>query len=504
MQHCETNNLTEDQTSYRQILKATSLFGGVQVFQILISIVRSKFIAVLLGPEGMGIAGLLTSTTSLISGITNFGLGTSAVRNVAEANGKGNTLRVSIVVTVLRRLVWITGSLGMLVTVVLAPWLSEITFGNRNYTIAFTWISAALLFNQLSTGQMVLLQGMQKLKDLARASLYGSILGLLISVPLYYLFGIDGIVPTIILSSITSLALSWYFSQKIKLQPVKVRKVRTIAEGKGMITMGFMISLSGLITLGVSYIVRIFISHTGGVDQVGLYNAGFAIINTYVGMIFTAMSTDYYPRLSAVAQSNEQCRQVINQQAEVALLILSPLIMAFLVFIKWVVILFYSTKFIAVNDMILWAAMGMFFKAASWSIAFIFLAKGASRLFFWNEFITNIYLLTINLIGYRYWGLAGMGLSYLITYLIYFVQVFLIARNKYQYSFTGGFYKIFVLQFIFALLCLLVVKLMHAPFRYISGSFLIAVSVMFSWREMDKRIDLKAIGTSLKNRFKSF
>ena len=90
MQHCETNNLTEGPNSYRHILKATTLFGGVQVFQVLISIIRSKFIAVLLGPEGMGIAGLLTSTTSLISGITNFGLGTSAIRNVAEANGSGN------------------------------------------------------------------------------------------------------------------------------------------------------------------------------------------------------------------------------------------------------------------------------------------------------------------------------------------------------------------------------------------------------------------------------
>jgi O-antigen/teichoic acid export membrane protein len=158
-----------------------------------------------------------------------------------------------------------------------------------------------------------------------------------------------------------------------------------------MLQMGFMISLSGLLAVGASYIVRIFISRTGGVEQVGLYNAGFAIINTYVGLVFTAMATDYYPRLSAVAHDNRLCKQTINQQAEIAILILAPILVVFLTFINWVVILLYSRQFIAVNGMIYWAALGMFFKAASWSIAFIFLAKGSSKLFFWNELIANIY-----------------------------------------------------------------------------------------------------------------
>ncbi|NSW94260.1 MAG: oligosaccharide flippase family protein, partial [Bacteroidales bacterium] len=122
--------MTEDQKSYRQIFKATTLFGGVQVFNIIIGIIRSKFIAVLLGPEGMGISGLLTSTTGFISGLTGFGLGTSAVKNISEANATGNRERISVVVTVFRRLVWITGLLGMVVTIILSPWLSKITFGN--------------------------------------------------------------------------------------------------------------------------------------------------------------------------------------------------------------------------------------------------------------------------------------------------------------------------------------------------------------------------------------
>lgn len=496
--------MPESKQSYRQIFKATTLFGGVQVFNIIIGIIRSKFIAVLLGPEGMGISGLLTSTTGFISGLTGFGLGTSAVKNVSAANATGNKTRISIVVTVFRRLVWITGLLGMIVTIVLSPWLSKITFGNKDYTFAFILISVTLLLNQISTGQSVVLRGTHRLKELAKSGMAGSALGLIITIPLYYLLRLKGIVPGIIISSVIALVLTWYYASKVEIDRIHVSKASTIAEGKDMIKMGFMISVSGLISLGVSYLVRIYISNTGGLDQVGLYNAGFAIINTYVGLVFTAMSTDYYPRLSAVAHNNEKSKEVINQQAEIALLILAPIIMVFLVFINWVVIILYSTKFIPVNDMILYAALGMFFKAASWAVAFIFLAKGASQLFFWNELIGNVYILALNLIGYKFLGLTGMGISFIAGYLVYLLQVFVVTRGKYNFNFTSAFYKIFSIQLGLALGCFTVVKIIGRPFSYPFGSLFILVSTYFAYKELDKRLDIKTIVASIKDRFNEF
>ncbi len=493
--------MSDQQTSYRQIMKATSIFGGVQVFQIIIGIIRSKFIAVLLGPLGMGISGLLTSTTGFVAALTNFGLSTSAVKDISAAHSTGNEMRLAVVAKVFRRWVWVTGLLGAFLTAALSPWLSEVTFGNRDYTFAFIWISITLLLNQISDGKSVLLRGMRQIRYMAQAGMIGSIIGLFTTVPLYYFYGVKGIVPGIIVTSITTLALTWYYAHKLDIKPVFVSKARTLAEGKGMLKMGFMISLSGLITLGASYIVRIFISNNGGIEQVGLYNAGFAIINTYVGMVFTAMGTDYYPRLSAVAHSNKDSQNVINQQAEIALLILAPILIVFLVFINWVVILLYSTQFLPITAMIYWAALGMFFKAASWSIAFIFLAKGASKLFFWNELVTNSYLLGLNLLGYYYLGLTGLGLSFLISFFIHLIQVYLVAKIKFEFSFDVNFIKIFSLQLGLALLSFLAVKFMNYPYPYLIGVVLIGASSWYSWKELDKRLGLMIIiKTKITNR----
>jgi O-antigen/teichoic acid export membrane protein len=479
------------QSSYRQVMKATSIFGGVQVFNILIGILRSKFIAVLLGPVGMGVFGLLSSTVGMIASLTNFGLETSAVKDLSAANG--NEVRISILATVIRRLVWITGFLGAIVTLVFSHWLSQVTFGNNEYGWGFVWLSITLLLNQISIGQSVLLRGLRQLKFMAQAGMLGSLFGLITTIPLYYFYGTKGIIPGMIVTAIITLLLTWFYANKIEIKPLYVSRARTLAESKEMVKMGFMISLSGMITLGASYLVRIYISNVGGVDQVGLYYAGFAIITTYVGLIFTAMGTDYYPRLAAVASDNNQCNVVINQQAEIAILILAPVILLFLVFSNWAVILLYSAKFSPINDMILWAALGMFFKAASWAIGFVFIAKGASKLFFLSELIANIYILIFNLIGYKYGGLLGLGISFLISYILLLIQVYVIARLKYDFSFSNEFFKIFGYQVVLATFCFAVIKFFSSPYSYIFGIVLIILSVIYSFTELDKRLGIKSI-----------
>ncbi|MDA9339391.1 O-antigen translocase, partial [Polaribacter sp.] len=474
--------MSEDKNSYRQIIKATSLFGGVQVFTILINIIRSKVVAILLGPSGMGVVGLLQATLSLVASSTNFGLRTSAVKDIAGAAGVNDTRKIAIIVTVLRRLVWGTGLLGAIIVFVLAPLLSKLTFGNSEYTVAFMWLSITLLINQLSSGQSVVLQGFRKLKLLAKSSVLGSFIGLLVTLPLYYIYGVKGIVPVIVLSSFITLLLTWYFSKKVIIEKINVDITQTIKEGKQMMTLGFMLSLSGLLTVAFSYIVRIFISNNGGIEDVGFYTAGFAVIGTYVGLVFSAMGTDFFPRLSSIAANNKKATLLINQQAEVAILVIAPILTVFLIFINEIITLLYSVKFIPINTMIYWAALGMYFKAASWAIGFILLAKGASKLFFWSELLANSYLLVLNIAGYSYWGLEGLGVSFLIGYVILLFQVFFIAKYYYNFRFYNAFYKIFAIQLALGICCFLVIRFIPKPWVYIAGLPFILSSLWYSYK----------------------
>lgn len=493
-------NTTDTKSDYRSIFKATSLFGGVRIFTILISIVRSKIVALLIGTTGIGIVGLFGSGTSLIQSITQLGLSQSAVRDVSEAHASGDQARVNRIVTVLRKLVWFTGLLGMLCVIGFSPVLSKTSFGNYDYTLSFIFLSVILLFHQLSGGQNVILQGTRRLKYLARASVWGSLLGLVICVPLYYWLGVKGIVPNLILGAFTAMLLSWHFSRKVPYEPVKVSIKEVIHEGGQMLKMGIAMSVSGVLVALSAYILRSFINRQGGIDEVGLFQAGFAIMTTYVGLVFSAMGTDYYPRLSAVNKDNEKCRVIMNQQGEIGILILAPLILACIVFVPWIVRLLYSERFLGANDYIIWAASGMLFKMASWAISFIFIAKGESKLFMINETAVNIYSLGFQILGYWLLGLKGIGIGFALTHLIYFIQNYIISRIRYGFRFTSDFNKVFILQLALLAACVaLTVMLDVVWMKYVFGSVLVVVSAWISLSGLEKRMKLLS---SIKARLK--
>ncbi len=486
-------NAQNQASSYRSIFKATSLFGGVQVYQILIGIIKSKFVAILLGPGGMGIMGLYQSTVDLVKSISSFGLEQSAVRDISEANGTGDTQRIGHTVSTVRKLVWITGILGLCLTLFLSPLLSNLTFGNGDYTWGFAILSITLLIDQLCVGQKVLIQGMRRLKDLAKASAIGATIGLLVSIPLYYWIGVKGIVPTMVLTSLTAMLISWFYSRKITVEKAAVTIREALVGGRSMIKMGISLSVSGILVTLCAYVLRWFIRGQGGVEAVGLFTAGYVIMTTYVGMVFKAMGTDYYPRLAAVNKDNEQCKQIINQQGEVAILILAPLVISLIIFMPLIIRIIYSEEFLPATDYVLWAVLGMMFKAASWSISFSFIAKAEAKIFIINETIINIVLLILQIAGYYLYGLTGLGIAFMLGNLIYLLQVYLIARKRYCFRFTSSFITVFTFQFFVVLMSFIIIHAFRSVYAYIPLGAMLVISSYYSLRELDRRMSVMMI-----------
>ena len=479
-----------NQSSYRSIFKATSLFGGVQVYQILIQILKSKFVAVLLGPAGVGVMGLYQSGLQLVQQISSMGLAQSAVRDVSEASGSNDLHRIAKTVAVVRKLVWFTGLLGLIIVASCSPLLSKASFGNYDYTIPFIILSITLLLDQLSAGQRVVLQGMRRLKDLARCTAFGVTFGLVTSVPLYYWLGIDGIIPTLILNSVCSLSLSWIYSKKIKIEKVQVTPRQTLEQGKQMLVMGISMSLSGIFASIVSYAIRGFIQDNGGVEQVGLFQAGYVIMTTYVGMVMNAIGTDYYPRLTAINKDNAKCREAVSQQGEIGTMILGPMLTFCVVFMPFLLQILYSDSFFAANEYVTWACLGMMLRFAAWVISYLFVAKAESKLFVKVELSANVYYLVFSLLGYKYLGLVGLGIAFALEYIVYFFQCYLIARKRYDFRFSSDFIKCYFIQLLLVIACLVIVMIFNGWVKYVLGCIVIAISCVLGVKGLIQRMDL--------------
>jgi O-antigen/teichoic acid export membrane protein len=486
----KNSSINPERASYRQIFKSTSLFGGVQVFNIIIGIIRTKFVAVLLGTAGLGIMGLLNAPLNLIISISGLGISFSAVRDISIAHDSGNQSVISKTIIILRRWSWFTGSLGAIITITLAPLLSYWTFGNREYTWAFVWLSITLLIQAISKGQSAILQGTRRLKDMAKAGVIGSSLGLLTSIPLYYWIGIKGIVPALIITAITGLFLSWFFSRKVKTTKIELSIQETYFEGLGMAKLGIFMTLTGFLSSITGYLLNAFISRTGGLDQVGLYNSGYSILSQYVGLIFSAMATDYFPRLARLNSKNEKVNLLVSQQIETAVLILGPILCILIVFMPIVIRILYTTKFLPIIFFVNWAILGIQLKAMTWSMGYIILAKNHGTLFFIIELVGSIFALICNILGYYFYGLEGLGISFLVNYLFAYVLTYSIIKRNYRMYQKSSTYFLFSVSFSICLSSFIIAKYVDTPLAFFLGSILAILSTIYSYVELNKRIGL--------------
>lgn len=374
----------EKKNIYRTIVKATGLFGGTQVFTILCSIIKTKLVAIWLGAEGVGIIGLYNNTVEMISSLTRLGIGTSSVRDLSKAFKSGDESRFAELVSVVRRWIWFTGLLGAVVMLTFAPLLSRYTFGDDTHIWGYVFLSCTLVFTTLTEGERAVIQASERLRVLARCSVLGSFFALLLSLPLFYFFGISGIVPAIIAHTFSIWVVTVSLGRKMKVKPVKMSWTETYRQGKNIASLGVYMTVSGFVTTLYSYLFVAWLNDRGGTAEVGFFQAGYTLVMQYVGLVFTAMSMEYYPRLSAVCEDKVLLSEHVTRQVETSLLILAPVISLFLIFQNLIIHILYTPAFLAISGYISWAVLGMLFRAFSWSVSFVLLAKGAGRIFFNN------------------------------------------------------------------------------------------------------------------------
>lgn len=197
-----------------------------------------------------------------------------------------------------------------------------------------------------------------------------------------------------------------------------------------------MLTISGFASTLVSYLFNIYLRSHGGLEDVGIYQSGFGLIDKYIGLIFVAMSTDYYPRLAAVHNQNTKLSSIMNQQTVVSLLILCPVITIFLPTAPLIVRLLLTKSFLPVIPFLSWAILGMIFKVVSTSMGYILIVKGAHRLFLGTELFSWSTILITNIIGYTVWGIEGIGIAFLFSYVCYLTVVGISCRKIFKIVFN--------------------------------------------------------------------
>lgn len=483
--------MEDKKETYRGIVKGTALFGGVQVFNVLINVIRGKLIAILLGPTGMGISALLTSAVTPIQLITTLGLPSSAIRDISVEN---DPEKKSIIAGSFVRLMIVASIVGFLVSIILSPWLSQTTFGNKEHITSFILLSAALIFYVMNQCYNSILQGYRRLKDLALCNMVGPTAGLLVGVPLYYIYGLEGIVPAMIILAFVSSAVSYYGVRKIGLAKHGITWHSTFTVGKALIGLGIVMmtasALGNISTFALNAVIRLY----GSISDVGLFQAANSVVNQYVGMVIAAIATDYYPHLSSVINDKKKTYDLVNKEGEITLFIIAPLAALIVITAPLIIKIFLTDEFESVLFLIRFMAIGVILKTAVFPIGYMAIAKGDKTFYFYMDGIwSNLKTFILFAIFYYIWGLIGMGYATIVNSILDIFVVAIVNNWRYGITYRRSLYVKILFVFAVTWLCLLCSYINNIYLSYIAMAFIFSFLFLYCFWELDKRVDVKGI-----------
>src|SRR5690606_37968826 len=144
---------------------------------MIIRMIRTKVIAVLLGPSGVGLEAIFDSIVSLARTVVDLGMHTSGVRQIAVAAATGSQEPIARTATVLRRACLIFGLIGALAVFLGRDSISQLAFGSTERAREIAILSLILVFGAAAGGHAGLLTGLLGNTDLAREGVGGSLVG---------------------------------------------------------------------------------------------------------------------------------------------------------------------------------------------------------------------------------------------------------------------------------------------------------------------------------------
>ena len=420
----------KDDGSYRQILRSSSIIGGASVINIVIGLLRIKMAAALLGPAGIGLIGLLTTLASTASTVAGLGFGNVGTRQIAEAAGKQDAAAMA---AARRALFW--GSLVLAFCGAAVFWLLRNVFavhvlGDVSLSNDLGWLALAVALTVASASQTALLNGMRQIGDLARVSVLSALLSTLLGVSALMLWGRGGLITFVIAAPLASFLLGHVYVARLpKIDAPRTPMLILVEQWTVLAKLGAAFMVAGLAVILGQLAVRILVQQQLGLDALGFYQAASAISMTYIGFVLTAMGTDYYPRLTAVIHDQAAVNRMVNEQTEVALLLVGPIILAMIGLAPWVIELLYASSFHPATDILRLQVLGDLLKICSWPLGFVILAAGHGRNFMVTEGLATMTFVMVAWLLLPKLGLVGSALAYVCMYVVYLPMVFMVSTR---------------------------------------------------------------------------
>ena len=410
------------QTSHRQILRATSLLGGAGLANIVISILRNKVVALLLGPSGLGLVGLLLSLVQTASALGGLGISNAAVREVAVKRVSDDPADISATRAGIRLGTVLAAIVSALLLFLCRQPIADHVLERPDLAAMVGWMAPAVALSIITASQTSLLTGYGRVGAVASAGVLGAALSTAAGVAVLLIWGEKAVLAYILAVPIGAAAAVYLLARRI--ERVAFASFSTAAgQARRLILFGAPMMLGTFVALGSQFVLRAIVNAEANLHELGLFQAALALSFTYVGVLLQSISSDFYPRLSAVIEDRETSIRLVNEQTETLLMLAGILVLGLIALAPLALHVLYAGAFAEAAEALRWLLLGNLIMIASWPFGFCLLAQARSRIYLALEISAATVTIVVARLLVPRFGMEGAAIATMVSAATYFVLV---------------------------------------------------------------------------------
>ena len=402
---------------------------------LVVSILRSKVTALVLGPDGVGKAAEVLQIVTMANLPATMMTGPALVSSIAEAVRRDDRVEVERVARTAMTVALAASLVGGVVAVIAGYWLLPAPWGRRAWPFTLLAAVAAAFTVWAAIPQQVLTAHARLVRlTIVRFLMMTSGGALLIGGTLF--FGLNGQFVAMALAGAVAVPIAVLaLRRELGFLALPSRSV-DLAFVKRALTVGASAFIAGSAGQAVLFTIRWTLEAHGGPHANGQFQAAYAIGSTYFGIVLDGIGTYVLPRYAA-AQTPAELSREINAAARFVFRMAPPAIFAAIAMRGLLVRALYSHRFDEANELVGLQMVADIARAIVWVQASPLLYRNRIRAFLITETIAAVLVSGASVILVPIIGLNGVGYAYIGMYSAYAVVTGVAVSRSCDVPFEG-------------------------------------------------------------------
>ncbi len=408
-----------------------SFFNAFAVFSRIISgWVINKIIAVYIGPQGTSLTEQFRNLLQTVQGFSTLGISEGVTKYASKYQNKRKQL--SSFLASAYKIVLITSITAGLLIIVFSNFINRHLFGSHDFSLLIVLTGILIPILSINVILLAVLNGFQKYKKITYINIITNIVSAIIAIYLIIVFQLFGALLLTLISQIISFITTLFLirSDMVEVLQFSLKQSKN-AHYKRLYNYIIMALVTAVVSPLFSILIRNqifdFFSNDMGVHA-GYWDGVKKISGMVLAFISPIFSLYYYPQLAKI-HTNKEFKAEIKKFFKQIFPVFFIGMAVIYFFRYWAILLFFSKAYLPMQNLFLWQLTGDLLRIASFTIAYMMLAKAHIKQYIITEtgFWIVFYILTKVLLPI--YQLEGVVIAYFTTYILYFISLLFFYRK---------------------------------------------------------------------------